>query len=98
LLAKGYLDDEKFARFWIENRNVRRGSSLRKLSAELASKGVEKSIIDNILTETDRTDADELKKIITKKRGRYDDDKKLIAYLARQGFRYDDIKEALAED
>jgi SOS response regulatory protein OraA/RecX len=32
--------------------------------------------------------------VIAKKRSRYDD-QKLMAYLARQGFRYDDIREAL---
>ena len=33
-----------------------------------------------------------------KKRSRYDDEQKLIAYLARQGFSFDDIKHALDTD
>jgi regulatory protein len=36
-----------------------------------------------------------MSKIIAKKRSRYPDDKKLMQYLARQGFSYDDIKKAL---
>jgi regulatory protein len=40
----------------------------------------------------------ELQKIIAKKRSRYDDEQKFMAYLARQGFSYDDIKEALREE
>lgn len=98
LQQKGYIDDEKFARFWIENRNVRKGTSLRKLAAELAAKGIDRQITDQLLGETDRDDISELQKIIEKKRGRYDDEQKFMAYLARQGFSYDDIKDALNED
>jgi len=93
--AKGYIDDEKFAAYWIENRNLRKGSSKRKLSAELSAKGVDRSIIDRLLSETDRDDVTELQKIIEKKRPRYDDEQKFMSYLARQGFSYDDIKTAL---
>jgi len=95
LVEKGYIDDEKFAAFWIENRNLRKGSSKRKLSAELSAKGVDRAIIERLLVETDRTDPSELQKIIAKKRSRYDDEQKFMSYLARQGFSYDDIKSAL---
>lgn len=98
LVEKGYLDDIKFARFWVENRNVRKGSSLRKLQTELQSKGVERTIIDEVLGETDRSDKSELRKVVEKKAKRYDDPQKLMVYLVRQGFRYDDVKEVLAEE
>lgn len=92
---KGYVDDEKFARFWVENRNQRKGSSVRKLRSELQVKGVDGSVIDSALTQTDRNDENELEKIIAKKRARYPDKQKLMQYLARQGFSYDDINTAL---
>lgn len=95
LQEKGYIDDEKFAGYWIENRNLRKGSSKRKLSAELSAKGVDRTIIERLLSETERDDKTELQKIIDKKRPRYDDDQKFMAYLARQGFSFDDIKSAL---
>lgn len=98
LVEKGYLDDEKFTRFWIENRNQTKGSSLRKLTNELRVKGVESSIIDQVLAESSRNDIDEIAKIIAKKRSKYPDEQKLIAYLARQGFAYDEIKTALADE
>lgn len=98
LLERGYVDDEKFTRFWVENRNLTKGTSRRKLVAELRLKGIESSIIESILNESERTDDDELKKMLVKKRGKYDDEQKLIAYLARQGFSYDDIKSALSEN
>lgn len=97
LVKKGYVDDEKFARFWIENRNLRKGSSMRKLSAELSAKGVDRTIIETLIGESERDDTDELQKIIKKKRSRYDDEQKFMAYLARLGFSYDDIKAALAD-
>lgn len=98
LLEKGYINDEKFAAYWIENRNLRKGSSKRKLSAELSSKGVDRSITERLLGETERDDVTELQKIIDKKRRRYDDTQKFMSYLARQGFSYDDIKAALANN
>ena len=94
---KGYIDDEKFARFWVDNRNQRKGTSRRKLEAELRSKGVNSHIIDIALENSVRTDSEELKKIIDKKRSKYSDDKKFMQFLARQGFRYEDIKNALSD-
>lgn len=98
LIERGYVDDDKFARWWVENRNQVKGASQRKLVAELRAKGVEQSIIDIALVSSERSDQDELLKVIAKKRRRYDDENKLIAYLARQGFSYDDIQTALKED
>lgn len=98
LVEKGYIDDEKFARWWVENRNLRKGTSRRKLQAELAAKGVASRIIATVLEATERSDENEIIKIIAKKRSKYPDDQKLMQYLARQGFSYDDIKSVLAEE
>lgn len=95
LELKGHVNDESFARFWVEYRNRTKGSSMKKLSAELMAKGVERSIIEMVIGETDRTDHDELMKIVAKKRRRYDSDEKFMQYLARQGFSYDAIKSVL---
>lgn len=98
LQLKRYVDDEQFARWWIENRNQTKGTSLRKLTAELRAKGVASDIIEQAMGDSARTDEDELTKIIAKKRMKYADDQKLMQYLARQGFGYDDIKAALADE
>lgn len=97
LQQKNHVNDEKFARWWVESRNQTKGISLRKLAAELRAKGVDRSIIEQIMAETDRNDDNELMKMIVKKRSKYPDDNKLVAYLARQGFSYDDIKRSLYE-
>lgn len=98
LVEKNYIDDEKFARWWVENRNQTKGSSRRKLGNELRAKGVDTAVIDKALESTERSDMDELKKIIAKKAKRYDDELKLIQYLMRQGFNYDDIRAALTSE
>lgn len=95
LQEKGYIDDRKFAYFWVENRSLSKGISRRKLVVELRAKGVDNIIIEEVLGQTERNDNEEILKIISKKRLRYPDDKKLTMYLLRLGFRYDDIKSAL---
>jgi regulatory protein len=95
LVDKGYIDDSKFTQYWVENRSLIKGVSIRKLTAELRAKGVDNTIIEQVLDITERNDNEELQKIIAKKRARYPDEQKLMIYLARLGFRYDDIKQAL---
>jgi SOS response regulatory protein OraA/RecX len=95
LIDKGYVDDKGFTEYWVRNRFMKKGISGRKLRSELASKGVDKAIVEEVLQDSGRNDTEEIMKIIEKKRSRYDD-QKLMQYLARQGFSYDDIKAALA--
>jgi regulatory protein len=97
LVEKGYIDDGKFAHFWIENRSQTKGISRRKMTNELRTKGVDHSIIEGLLQLTDRDETDELQKVISKKQARYPDEQKFIQYLMRQGFRYDDIRATLTE-
>ena len=85
LCEKGYVDDEKFAEHYVENRFVKKGISKKRLKMELVKKGIEQNIIDEVLKKRD--DAEELSKMIEKKRAKYDDEK-LIQYLCRQGFDY----------
>lgn len=96
LVKRGHINDENFARFWVENRQARKGISQRKLIAELRAKGVESSIIDSAMQNSPREEKSEIQKVLEKKRHRYDDEQKLIAYLMRQGFSYDAIRDALA--
>lgn len=97
LIAKGYVSDESFARFWVEHRKQKSGLSLRKLRAELAAKRIDTSIVNTLLEESDRSESNELQKVIARKYGRYGDPIKLKKYLARQGFSYQDITEGINE-
>lgn len=99
LSEKNFVDDEDFARRWIESRRLLKNTSRRKLTMELKQKRVPDEIIDAVLTEDDTDEVQVIKAEIAKKRrtSRYRDDTKLMQYLARQGYRYDDIKKALQE-
>lgn len=96
LIERGYVDDERFARLWIENRSVRKGVSQKKLRLELQAKGVAQDIIENCLSEGIRNEQEELAKVIARKAKKYPDEQKLIQYLLRQGFNYSDILDALS--
>lgn len=98
LVERGYVNDESFARYWIENRSQTKGVSRRKLQMELRAKGVESSLVDRLLRETLRSDEDEIQKVIAKKQRLYPDQQKFMQYLMRQGFSYDSIKQALSHD
>jgi len=94
LCERGYVDDEKFAEWYVENRFVKKGVSRKRLAVELRGKGVESEIIENVLG--GRDDEEEIRKIIKRKRSKYDDEK-LTAYLCRQGFSYDLVKRLVEE-
>lgn len=95
LKTKKYLDDLRFAEWYIENRFAKKGVSVKRLKMELLKKGVSKDITEQVLENSDRNDRGELEKMILKKRSKYREDEKLIAYLVRQGFSYDLVREVL---
>ena len=85
LCEKGYVDDVRFAEYYVENRFIKMGISRKRLKMELMKKGVEAEIVEQVMD--GRNDEEEILKIIAKKRAKYDDEK-LIQYLCRQGFSY----------
>ncbi len=99
LRDKGYLDDEKFAQFWLRARTGGKPRSKRKISAELVQKGVKREIVDKVLHDyDDDSEMLALRKLVDKKRSKYADEQKFMAYLAGQGFSYDMIKEAIKKE
>lgn len=96
LHKRGYLDDERFGEAFVRSRSNLRNYSARRMKMELAKKGIKADIVDKVLSASEEYDENiALKNLIVKKRKRYDDDNKLIAYLARQGFSYDKIRSEL---
>ena len=100
LTRGGYVDDAEFARRWVENRRLMKATSARRLQLELQQKKVSSDIIQTVLEEDETDERQVLHELLAKKRkqARYQDNQKLIAYLARQGFNYDDIKSALESE
>lgn len=98
LKNSGLLDDLAFARAWVANRRLLRNTSTRRLRLELKQKHVPEHVIDQALQEDATDERENLRQVIAKKRSRYPDQNKLMQYLARQGFSYDDIKSVLSEE
>ena len=99
LIERGYLDDAKFAEIFVRSRANLRNYSTKRMKLELRKRGVASDIVDQVLTDSENFDENAaLKNLIAKKRNRYDNEQKLIAYLARQGFSYDKIRDALSSD
>jgi regulatory protein len=96
---RGYVNDLDFARRWVENRRLLKATSKRRLSMELRQKRVADEIIDQVLSEDATDEREVLRELVERKRKqtKYQDDIKLMQYLSRQGYGYDDIKSVLGE-
>lgn len=92
LAENHYLDDEEFARYWLENRSRFRPRSALAIRQELRQKGVDREAIDAALADMD-DDAAAWDAALTKLdrlRNLPEDEfaQKLTAFLARRGFDY----------
>lgn len=96
----GLLNDAAYADSFVRDRQLLRPTSKRKLELELKRKHISESVIRNALEENEFNEHVSLEQLIMKKRRqtKYQDDEKLMQYLARQGYGYGDIKSALGKD
>lgn len=93
----GLINDKKYAQSFVNDRRLLRPSSRRKLINDLRKKHIPPTVIEEAVGNEVIDEQSALKAIIEKKRqqAKYQDDLKLMQYLARQGFNYGDIKDAL---
>jgi regulatory protein len=93
----GLIDDEKFAKAFVSDRRLLKPSSRRKLILELRKKRIADDIIQTAISDESSDEHTALLEVIARKRRqtKYQDDEKLMQYLARQGFNYSDIKAVL---
>ncbi len=93
----GYLDDEAYARAYVRSKFSGSGYGPRRLSTDLTKRGVDRSVVDNVLS--DAFEDDELKEAALQKgRKRWaaldrETDprkrrKKVMDFLVRRGFDY----------
>lgn len=96
----GLIDDKKYARDYIRNRANLRPTSRLKVRSDLLKRRISEKVIAEALEEEESGDTQALVEIIRKKRmqSKYKDKLKLMQYLARQGFNYHDIKQALSDE
>jgi regulatory protein len=96
-----YLDDDAFARFWVDSRNRFRPRGSQALRYELRQKGVERETIDSTLEEQDDDGAAwaAIEGKIDRWKGleKFEFEQKLMAFLSRRGFRFDVCRRAAAQ-
>jgi regulatory protein len=97
LIKMGLVNDEAFAHMFVADRQLLRPASRRKIIMDLKKKRIAEDIIQKVLVEDEHDEKATLRSVIERKRrqSKYQDDLKLMQYLARQGFNYGDIKDAL---
>jgi len=97
----GYLDDEAFARYWVENRETFRPRGPLGLRQELRQKGVPEAIIRRVVSEVDVPASARRALLPQARRWRHLDwaafRRKAGQYLARRGFPYDVINDVVPE-
>ena len=104
LKEQKFLNDEEFAKWWIEQRTTFKPRSLRLIKLELRQKGISKEIIESrIINQESRGDLERAKELVKKRIEKFRDlskkeiYQKLGSYLARRGFDWETIKQAIDE-
>jgi len=100
LNERGYVNDLDFASRWVASRRLLKNTSKRRLSQELRQKRIADDVISQVLEADEADERQVLRELIERKRKqtKYQDNLKLMQYLSRQGFSYDDIKITLSND
>jgi regulatory protein len=104
LKEKKFINDEEFARMWIENRNRFKPRSMRLIKLELKQKGISRDLIEKLVdNSSEDDDLKQAKKLAEKKIDKFrklskqEIYQKLGRYLAAKGFSWDTIKKAIDE-
>lgn len=96
----GYINDAEYTRSFIENRKEKK--SKKEIYAALCQKGLPKDLIETALEEcyADDDSIAAIEAIVRKKKfdpksTDYKEMQKMMGYLVRKGFRYDDIRQVI---
>ena len=104
LHEKKFLDDEAFAKWFLDQRTTFKPKGKIALKFELAGKGIDRKIVDSVLSEVSKTsEKDMAEEVLRKKMARstkLSDDprevkKKLTQFLVSRGFSWDLASEAV---
>lgn len=104
LKKKGLINDEQFAKMWVQSRRRSRKKGKIALKQELFQKGIDAGLIDEVLNEdsTPETERQLAKKALEKKLNLWKNlpnmelRKKAYEFLLRKGFEYDVVKDIVA--
>ena len=99
LTGSGVINDQKFARLWIENRSEFRPRGSFALRTELRQKGIADKVIEDVLADLDE---DELAYAAGRKKApkikaadEHEFKRKMYGFLSRRGFSYQTISEVV---
>ena len=102
LRAQRYVDDEAFARWWVEQRERFKPRGDRALKSELLGKGVSRDVVDVVLGErAPDADVEQAKRALSRPLTRWatlppaERKRKIHTYLAARGFSYSTIEEVM---
>lgn len=99
-----FLNDHKFASWWVEQRLRFGKHSKRVITNELKLKGIGQFIIEDTFAKFDVNDAKTARNLVTKNMYKWErfkgpeKNKKMIEFLARKGFGWDIIKKTIRVD
>lgn len=99
LIDRGYLDDFKFAEWFVQSRNTHKLRSPRAIKAELSAKGISREIQAQVLS-TVNDPVMTISSVLSKKLGSprvlsLAERQKIGSYLVRHGFAWQDIQEVV---
>ena len=94
LLEIDLLDDQKFASWWVDQRSTHRPKGNVALKSELSRKGIDSSIIESVLLDSDQ-EQKLAKKILTSKK--ITNQQKAYQYLFSRGFSSNSINTSIDE-
>jgi len=102
LRAQRYVDDEAFARYWVEQRERFKPRGDRALRTELVQKGVSRDVIEVVLGDrAPDADVELAKRALSRPMTRWatltpvERKRKIHTYLAARGFDYGTIEEVI---
>ena len=102
LRAQRYVDDDAFARYWVEQRERFKPRGDRALKSELIAKGVSREVIEVVLGErAPDADVEQAKRALSRPMTRWatlaapERKRKIHTYLAARGFDYGTIEEVI---
>ena len=100
LRAQGYIDDEAFARYWVEQRDRFRPKGERAIVSELLQKGVAREAIELAIGRREPdSEVQRAREVIKRPMNRWlamteqERKRKIQQYLVRRGFSYEVIEE-----
>ena len=88
----GYIDDKRFAQWWIDQRRSFRPKGARAIGQELAAKGIDRSLVTSLVSEASKTEVGDAQTLIAKKwktwskLPKLEQKKKIWNYLHGRGF------------